>query len=723
METTGEVIKMPTTADIVSMGTAISVIDSGFMPFIPLSTQYKMGLTSKAVDFKVPIKTIDPSKRGEVGRSGKTQWAYMPLNVPPTATDFADRIKRYNEDRQTKSTSMPGYSNMEEGGPEAYPEDAFKTKDTRESNPSDQLANDLRFTPDDTMAARSSKMAAELADIIQSFQADPLESKKEKAEMEEEGLLNMMESSAFPELNHIMKEAREQARAHGSYQQDSSLRTGDEGWISTETYDWGVKTEEDLTKMYALIKIMNENMTGDKISNRVVGLEVTKDKKFLAKAFQGGSRGEYAGLDREQQSQKFLKEADTYMAGQMKDLMGQIDKFYKKLGYGFYFSEVKGQVGASTLPGFTLQIIGRAREALLTPPAPGSAGSKTNTLSFAFPMGGATQGGPYIVNVEIMPEWKQDDIFIPIGGSPVQVSYITGLNYSIGVIPIGDLAGTSTKQASMANLILKHVQANKLLSAEQTAKFMVEGAMWAGTQQQVAADRHDQLGSRFLHDIGMMMGESYLAYATIAATMTNREISDALFGMIQDNIDNPQMHKGLGKLMEDAMNDSNSLTDDWKQKVGGYDYEVPEYVFAKQGGPWRGDKADGVAVTPFLGSSAQADLISSLGSLKRKGGAASYTAKRLTPIDKYKAGKGRAPEILFGPQAHQAKNQRTWIQAAWHKFSSASASSIGFEDYSGDGVVRVRHAWMRPDPKLQTSERSYQLRNYIQRRSGMVVKK
>ena len=723
METTGEVIKMPTTADIVSMGTAISVIDSGFMPFIPLSTQYKMGLTSKAVDFKVPIKTIDPSKRGEVGRSGKTQWAYMPLNVPPTATDFADRIKRYNEDRQTKSTSMPGYSNMEEGGPEAYPEDAFKTKDTRESNPSDQLANDLRFTPDDTMAARSSKMAAELADIIQSFQADPLESKKEKAEMEEEGLLNMMESSAFPELNHIMKEAREQARAHGSYQQDSSLRTGDEGWISTETYDWGVKTEEDLTKMYALIKIMNENMTGDKISNRVVGLEVTKDKKFLAKAFKGGGRGEYAGLDRQQQSDRFLKEADTYMAGQMKDLMGQIDKFYKKLGYGFYFSEVKGQVGASTLAGFTLQIIGRAREALLTPPAPGSAGSKTNTLSFAFPMGGATQGGPYIVNVEIMPEWKQDDIFIPIGGSPVQVSYITGLNYSIGVIPIGDLAGTSTKQASMANLILKHVQVNKLLSVEQTAKFMVEGAMWAGTQQQVAADRHDQLGSRFLHDIGMMMGESYLAYATIAATMTNREISDALFGMIQDNIDNPQMHKGLGKLMEDAMNDSNSLTDDWKQKVGGYDWEVPEYVFAKQGGPWRGDKADGVAVTPFLGSSAQADLISSLGSLKRKGGAASYTAKRLTPIDKYKAAKGKAPEILFGPQAHQAKNQRTWIQAAWHKFSSASASSIGFEDYSGDGVVRVRHAWMRPDPKLQTSERSYQLRNYIQRRSGMVVKK
>jgi hypothetical protein len=719
MITPGETVQMPTAADIVSLGKAISVIDSGFMPFIPLSTQYKMGLTSKSVGFTVPIKTIDPGKRGEVGRAGKMQWAYMPLNIPPHSDEFAQRIKRYNEERDVKSSSIPGYSNMEEDGPQAFPEDAFKTKATRQTNPSDQLANDLRFTPDDTMAARSTQMAAELADIVQSFQADPLESSKEKAEMEEEGLLNMMESSEFPELNHIMKEAREQARAHGAFQQDSSLRTGKEGYISTETYDWGIKTEEDLTKMYALINIMNENMIGKKISNRVVGLEVTKDKKFLAKAFKGGAKGDYEGLTRQEQSEKFLEEADEYMAGQMKDMMNEIDKVYKKLGYGFYFSEVKGQVGESTLSGFTLQIIGRAREALLSPAAPGAKGKSANSFSFAFPMGGSNQGGPYIVNVEIMPEWQQTDIFIPIGGEPVKVSYIVGLNYNIGVIPMQEF-GSSPKQSSMANMILKHVQAQKLLSVEQTAKFMVEGAIWAGTQQQVAADRHDQLGSRFLHDIGMKFAESYLAYATIAATMTNREISDALFGMIQDNLDNPSMHKGLSKIMEDAMNDSNQLTDEWKRKVGGYDWEVPEYVFAQKGGPWTGTKADGVAITPLIGSSSQADLINSLGSLKRKGGAASYTAKRLTPVDRYKAGKKSPPEILFGPQAHQAKNQRTWIQAAWNRFSSLSPSTEGFEDYSGDGVIRVRKSWINKSVNVYKPRADMRMRDFFQKQSRMV---
>ena len=386
MMTPGETIKMPTTAEIVQLGKAISVIDSGFMPFIPLSTQYKMGLTSKSVGFTVPIKTIDPGKRGEVGRAGKMQWAYMPLNIPPHSDDFAQRIKRYNEERDVKSSSIPGYSNMEEDGPEAYPEDAFKTKATRQTNPSDQLANDLRFTPDDTMAARSTQMAAELANIIQSFQADPLESTKEKAEMEEEGLLNLMESSEFPELNHIMKEAREQARAHGAFQQDSSLRTGEEGWISTETYDWGIKTEEDLTKMYALIKIMNENMVGQKISNRVVGLEVTKDTKYLAKNFKGGAKGEYAGLNRQEMSEKFLKEADDHVNTEMKNIMAEIDKFYKKLGYGFYFSEVKGQVGGSNISGFALQILGRAREALLSPAAPGAQGKSANSFSLAIPL-------------------------------------------------------------------------------------------------------------------------------------------------------------------------------------------------------------------------------------------------------------------------------------------------------------------------------------------------
>jgi hypothetical protein len=190
--------------------------------------------------------------------------------------------------------------------------------------------------------------------------------------------------------------------------------------------------------------------------------------------------------------------------------------------------------------------------------------------------------------------------------------------------------------------------------------------------------------------------------------------------MIQDNLDNPSMHKGLSKIMEDAMNDSNQLTDEWKRKVGGYDWEVPEYVFAQKGGPWTGTKADGVAITPLIGSSSQADLINSLGSLKRKGGAASYTAKRLTPVDRYKAGKKSPPEILFGPQAHQAKNQRTWIQAAWNRFSSLSPSTEGFEDYSGDGVIRVRKSWINKSVNVYKPRADMRMRDFFQKQSRMV---
>ena len=95
----------------------------------------------------------------------------------------------------------------------AFGAEKFQDPQDRGKKDTDQLHQDLRFTPNSTMAARSSAMAAELANIINSTTAPASTSIKEDAEMEEEAILDLFYESDVPELQAIMQEARAKAES------------------------------------------------------------------------------------------------------------------------------------------------------------------------------------------------------------------------------------------------------------------------------------------------------------------------------------------------------------------------------------------------------------------------------------------------------------------------------------------------------------------------------
>ena len=256
MSETGR-LKFPSAGDVMEMGASISVIDSGFMPFIPLSQQYKMDLT-KGGNFTVPVKSI----KKEVGRAGTFQWAYLPVNEIG-GESFQPNIDRYNEaeSRQGGDSPVAGYGERADGDSDFLPYDAnLFLANKKKSAKGNRLADDLRFTPDRDMAAKSALMAEELAKIVNSYQVSSTESKKEKAEMEEEALLDQLNAQMSPvsttgggetDLQAIITAARKQAKQHEALAKDSPLKTGKVSrsslGLSQETYDWSHKDIEDLT--------------------------------------------------------------------------------------------------------------------------------------------------------------------------------------------------------------------------------------------------------------------------------------------------------------------------------------------------------------------------------------------------------------------------------------------------------------------------------------------
>ena len=46
------------------------------------------------------------------------------------------------------------------------------------------------------------------------------------------------------------------------------------------------------------------------------------------------------------------------------------------------------------------------------------------------------------------------------------------------------------------------------------------------------------------------MGDSYIAYTNMTSTMSNKEISDALFGMIMESAGSPETVKELSDILE-----------------------------------------------------------------------------------------------------------------------------------------------------------------------------
>ena len=739
MSETGR-LKFPSAGDVMEMGASISVIDSGFMPFIPLSQQYKMDLT-KGGNFTVPVKSI----KKEVGRAGTFQWAYLPVNEIG-GESFQPNIDRYNEaeSRQGGDSPVAGYGERADGDSDFLPYDAnLFLANKKKSAKGNRLADDLRFTPDRDMAAKSALMAEELAKIVNSYQVSSTESKKETAEMEEEALLDQLNAQMSPvsttgggetDLQAIMTAARKQAKQHEALAKDSPLKTGKVSrsslGLSQETYDWSHKDIEDLTKMYALLDIMRAQ--GVNISNRVIGLEVTKDEnKFMGIGFQKSKEKSkatvYKGAGSQEAKQKiFAKDVKKFMNAKRNAIMARINKYYRDLGHGFDYQEGAGV--PSGLDGFTMQVISRAREALMSPPAPGATqlnlktrtedysfgGNRTggtgyqstNTWLFEFPMGGVEEGGPYIVTIEMMPEWDADAL-----GTP----YITGINYDLGIIPMGDQVGGDLRAANMANLILKHLQQNLQIGTNETKRIMDAAASWVGNQVQVMADRGNQLGSRFFHDMGMIVADSFRPFVTIAATMTNRDIADELFTKISQNMNNPEMHKELARIMTTAMGDSSKLTDQWKKKVGAELYTVGRgYPYANANGPFVGgmEQGQGVGVTPLIGASSQQDLIQAIQDKNRKGAVTSLTARRMTGLwgtgihAKDPLGKLTHPEILFSPKGLR---QKQWMAGAWETIGSMGGARPSWKtNWGGGGGAGMSF--------------SSRARNYFQESTGMVMR-
>lgn len=676
----------PTEAEAMETGEAISVVNTGYLPFIPFTTQYKMGMAQGNTDFLVPTQV----KLGEIGKRGTADWAWKPVGH---GGSFQPNIDRYNQARMEQHSMQDGdtdffgnsYGTKDNEytpyGPEKYQQRPLRGKEA-----TDQMMEDLRFAPNATAAAASSAMGAELANIITNLTAPQSTSQKEKAEMEEEAILDVLLDSGgkYPELDAIMQEARQKAIDGETSAFDMEFRN--KHGLSKETYDWSIKDLEDLTKMHALITVMNQEIHGDLLSDNIIGLEVTKDKKFLAV---GWEMEKYEGND-EEQREKFLTETRSFMKEKFTAINNLIKKYSAAVGHmrddmvkysgeQGWLKKDKGsgnwKVEPHEVTGFTIQLISRAREAILHPSQVGG-DKKDNTFAFEFPMGGKEQGGPYIVSLEIVPVWTQDNELI-------------SLDHRVGIVDMGG-ATYPKGQPGVANMLLKHFQDTLKLSDFTVQEILAEAAIIYGTEMQIMSDRADQLGSRFLHDFGMFMGNTYIAYTTMTATMTNKEISDALFALIQQNAGNPQQIKAIQDLMQNMFNDSTDLTQIWKDKVGGNDYTVDQgYVYAKSGGPWQGDAGEGTAMVPFIGSSRQQNLIMALQSQKRKGSAVKNVMRRrlaMSELGDKVSGSAAEQEILFGPEAHQ--KTRGWMQKAF----DTNPSTRGFEQETG--VISVRQSWL-----------------------------
>ena len=648
-------MQFPAKAATMETGDAISIVNTGYLPFIPFTTQYKMGLAGNDKSFLVPTtKTLS-----EIGKSGKLDWGWKADKS--NSEEFAPNISRYNtaragQDRQAE----PGYGLYDEklGVMGAYDAEKFQDPQDRGKKNTDQLHQDLRFTPNSSMAARSTAMAAELANIISSTNAPASTSIKEDAEMEEEAILDLFYESEVPELQAIMQEARAKAESGKT----SALTTDERNkyGLSHETYDWSIKDLEDMTKMYALMSIMNQHIQGDLLSDNIAGIEVTKDIKFFAKDREAK---DYGDADQKEKSDLFLKDTRKDMSSKFIAINKQIKKYLDTTGH--MYNDMTGGKKAPmphTLEGFTIQTISRAREALLHP-------GGNRTYGFQFPMGTKAEGGPYQVVLEIIPIFDQAQV-------------LQGVDHTVGIIEMAGYEGArSANQPGVANLLLKHMNETLQLDTKITLDILNRAAALVGTELQLLAGRGSMLGTRFTTDFAMLMGDSYMAYTTMTSTMTNKEVSQTLFDMIMDKAGNPEQKKALTVMMEAMFNDSSSLTSQWKDKVGGNDYTVPQYVWAKGGGPWGGGGVgEGVAVTPFIGSSRQMNLMESLQKtptgLKRVGQAVKNPVRRMT---------GETPTPT------DALATRSWMSKAF----GANPSETGFKDVSGDGVIRMKESWFK----------------------------
>ena len=648
-------MQFPAKAETMETGEAISIVNTGYLPFIPFTTQYKMGLGGKNKSFLVPTT----KNLSEIGKAGKLDWGWQADSS--NSTEFAPNISRYNtaragQDRQAE----PGYGLYDEKleAMGAFGAEKFQDPQDRGKKDTDQLHQDLRFTPNSTMAARSSAMAAELANIINSTSAPASTSNKEDTEMEEEAILDLFYESDVPELQAIMQEARAKAESG-----NISVLTRDERnkyGLSHETYDWTVKDLEDMTKMHALMSIMNQHIQGDLLSDNIAGIEVTKDIKFFAKDREAKDYGDAAQAEK---SESFLKDTRKEMKSKFDNINKQIKKYLTTVGH--MHSALAKTANASkpdTLEGFTIQTISRAREALLHP------GGNT-TYGFQFPMGTKAEGGPYQVILEIIPMFDQEQV-------------LQGVDHTVGIIEMAGYEGARSKlQPGIANLLLKHMNETLKLDSKITLDILNRAAILVGTELQQLAGRGSMLVTRFTTDFAMLMADSYMAYTTMTSTMTNKEVSQSLFDMIMDKSGNPEQKKALAAMMEEMFNDSSSLTSQWKDKVGGNDYTVPQYVWAKGGGPFSGGGVgEGVAITPFIGSSRQMSLMQSLQKTpkgqKRVGQAVKNPVRRMT-------GETPTPTDVLAT--------RGWMSKAF----GANPSESGFKDVSGDGVIRLRESWFK----------------------------
>jgi len=647
------VMQFPAKAATMEVGEAISIVNTGYLPFIPLTTQYKMGLLGDDKSFLVPTT----KNLSEIGKSGQLDWGWSASKS--NSTPFESNIAAYNEVRAGQDRQAePGYGLYDEklGVTGAFDAEKFQRKQDRGREKTDQLHEDLRFTPNSTMMARSQAMAAELADIISSTNAPAATSIKEDAEMEEEAILDLFYTSDVPELQAIMQEARAKAESGGT----SVIADRPKEGLSPETYDWSIKDMEDATKMHALISVMNQNMQGELLSENIIGLEVTKDIKFFAK---GRTAKDYGDVDQAEKTKLFLEDTKKDMTDKFEDINTEIKKYLDTTGH-MYRDMTGGKRAPSpdTLEGFTIQTISRAREAMFHP-------GGNNTYGFQFPMGTKAEGGPYQVSLEIIPVFDQDAV-------------LQKVNHTVGVIEMAGYEGArSANQPGIANLLLKHINQTLQLNTKVAQDILQRAAALVGTELQLLAGRGDMLGTRFDTDFGMLMGGTYMAYTTMTSTMTNHEISQSLFDMIMDKAGNSEQKKKLIAMMDTMFNDSTSLTAAWKDKVGGNDYTVPEYVWAKGGGPWGGGGVgEGVAVTPFIGSSRQMNLMEALQKtptgMKRVGQAIKNPVRRMT---------GQTPTFT------DATKTRGWISKAF----GADPSKHGFESVDEAGVIKVKESFFK----------------------------
>ena len=696
-----ELVTMPPKGERIRQGEAISYVTTGFTPFIPLTQQYKWGMIKQS-PFVLPGMGASPKATGKGmgGAGGVFAWAAAAHEAG--GGSFEGNIDRYNQAKTSPEILSTNEGYLQQDG-QQYPQGVFQTPDKRDGQ-YNALADDLRYTPDRMIQRRSEEMAAELSQIIDSYNVDPVKTTKDLAEAEEEAILDLMESDMFPELNDIMKKARQQAKSHGALPAESNLQPGGRGGsggkrgalgLSPETFDWSHKSLEDLTKMYAIINIANEFGIGDKLSNRVIGAEVTKDEtKFFALDEKGKIKSQgFWGIDKgdspEEQRKKFHDAEKTDVKKKMDDILKQIDRYYR--GLDKMIPQTEGRMldiggikmdPAHSLAGFTQQLISRAQEALLSPNAPGGQA----TYAFQYVAGKASIGGPYQIWVEIQPQWSSDK-----KGN----AKIVGLPFGFRVIPMTGVGGA--RQASIANLILmkiqKMTQNNQKLNAELVVKLRDAATKRVATIIQLAAQRGEQMGAVFHQDLAMQIANSFMGFSTVVATMTNKDVADALGEQIAEALsNNPSLNSQLGKLINKSMNDSSDLTTMWKQTVGGDKYEIPSFVYALKGGPFQAGSTEGAGagITPIIGASSELGQVESLakniGKKWRVGGAAKNAARRLS------GEKLTNPEILWHPK-HESGRQAQWMSAHYEKQGRFNPSTTGFEDVSGDGVIKMRQSW------------------------------